>query len=148
MRALPAAAAAADRPPAPPQTGRRRTEPSMAERALFNNKCFKIITSRRIERAEFCAHSRRRQAAAGLSQPLVTVPPATAPNEAAACRCYQEAASSAGQLLVVVAKGPLPRASRSTVRRSTVRRPAEKARCHACYGGGTQKRVKKNRVGG
>ena len=59
-------------------------EPSMAERAFFNNKCFKIITARRIERAEFCAHSRRRQAAAGLSQPLVTVPPATAPNEAAA----------------------------------------------------------------
>ena len=84
MRALPAAAAAADRPPPPPQTGRRRTEPSMAERAFFNNKCFKIRTAHRIERAEFCAHSRRRQAAAGLSQPLVTVPPATAPNEAAA----------------------------------------------------------------
>ena len=84
MSALPAADAAADMPPAPPQTGRRRTEPSMDERAFFNNKCFKIIKARRVERAAFCTHSRSRQAAAGLSQPLVTVPPGSAPNEAAA----------------------------------------------------------------
>ena len=47
-----------------------------------------------------------------------------------------------------VAEGPLPRAGRSTVRRSTVRRPAEKSRCQACHGGWTQKRVKKKRMGG
>ena len=46
MRALPAAAATADRPPAPPQTGLRWTEPSMAERAFFKNKCFKIVIAR------------------------------------------------------------------------------------------------------
>ena len=103
MSALPAADAAADMPPAPPQTGRRRTEPSMDERAFFNNKCFKIIKARRVERAAFCTHSRSRQAAAGLSQPLVTVPPGSAPNVPPTKKPRPRLA--AGQLLLKVAEG-------------------------------------------